>query len=208
MINLLPPEAKEEALYGRRNRRLVFVAVGIFGVMFAMAALTVFGQFYLSRSEKQYINSGQVVEQRIKDQKLEDSQKGLETLSSNFKTASQILSKQILFSRLLPKFAEIIPKGAYVKQISIDDNDTFLQFDIAAQSREVANQAYINVSDPKNGLFDKADLLEIACTEAGLKNQTQTENAPPCRATVKALFKSTSPYLLLNYLKTQEATKQ
>ena len=101
MINLLPPEAKEEALYGRKNRRLVFIAGGIFAVAIAMAALTVFGQFYLSRSERQYVRSGEIVEQRIKEQKLEDSQKGLETLSANFKTASQILSKSCFLSYCL-----------------------------------------------------------------------------------------------------------
>ncbi len=203
MINLLPPEAKEDALYGRRNYKLVFIGGGILLIMFALGALTLFGQFYLSQSKAQYTKSGIVVEQRIKDQKLEDSQKNLETLAANFKTASQLLSKQILFSKLFPKLAEIIPKGAYVRQISIDDKSTYLQFEIAAPSRSVANQGYINVSDPKNGLFEKADLLDITCSD-----KAPTDGSAPCKATVKALFRSDSPFLLLNYLKTQATVKQ
>jgi hypothetical protein len=207
MINLLPPDAKEDALYGRRNHRLAFIAGGIVTIMFALAALTVFGQFYLSQSKSQYNKSGQVVEQRIQDQKLEDSQKGLELLAANFKIASQLLGKQILFSKLFPKLAEIIPKGAYVRQISIDDKSTYLQFEIAAPTRALANQGYINVSDSSNGLFEKADLLDISCNEASAKN-SGADNGLPCKATVKALFKSNSQFLLLNYLKAQSAVKK
>jgi hypothetical protein len=207
MINLLPPDAKEEALYGRRNRKLVFIAGSICIMIVALGALTLFGQYYLSRSEKQYKNSGLIVEQRIKDQKLEESQKSLEVLAANFKTASQLLGKQILFSKLFPKLAEITPVGAYVRQVSIDDNDTYLQFEISAPTRELANQGYINVSDSKNGLFEKADLLEITCTDVS-ENKNSDTSTLPCKATVKALFRSDSPFLLLNYLKAQLAVKK
>lgn len=203
MINLLPPEAKEEALYGRRNRKLLFMSGGICVMILALAVLTVFGQFYLSSSKTQYAKSGQIVEKRIKEQKLEDSQKSLEALASNFKTASQLLGKQILFSKLFPKLAEIIPKGASVRQLSLDDKTTYLQFEISAPSRELANQGYINVADPKNGLFEKADLLDISCSEIAASGTTALTT--DCKATVKALFRSDSPFLLLNYLKAQAA---
>lgn len=207
MINLLPPDAKDDALYGRRNRKLVFTAAGICAMILALGALTLFGQFYLSRSEKQFKSSGQVVEQRIKDQKLEDSQKSLEALAANFKIASQLLGKQILFSKLFPKLAEITPTGAFVRQVSIDDNDTYLQFEISAPTRELANQGYINVSDSKNGLFEKADLLDISCADSSEKSSSG-DTTLPCKATVKALFRSDSPFLLLNYLKAQAAAKK
>jgi hypothetical protein len=207
MINLLPPDSKEDALYGRRNYKLAFIAGGIVTIMLALGALTIFGQFYLSQSKAQYNKSGLVVEQRIKDQKLEESQKGLEVLAANFKIASQLLGKQILFSKLFPKLAEIIPNGAYVRQISIDDKSTYLQFEIAAPTRSLANQGYINVSDSSNGLFEKADLLDISCNDASAKNSS-SDNGLPCKATVKALFKSNSQFLLLNYLNSQIPVKQ
>ena len=205
MINLLPPDAKEEALYGRRNRKLVFVA-GCIGVLFiALGALTIFGQYYLSQSENQYKKSGQVVEARIADQSLAQSQKDLETLAGNFKTASQLLGKQVLFSKLFPKLGETIPSGAAVKQISIGNNDTYVEFEIRSINKAVANQSYINVSDKNNGLFEKADLLEIVCADA---KATKSEDGYSCSTRIKALYRSDSPFLLLNYLKSQEATKQ
>ncbi len=207
MINLLPPEAKQEAHYGRRNRKLVFIAGGICTMIVALGAITLFGQFYLSRSETQTKKSSRIVEQRIKDQNLEASQKSLETLDANFKTASQLLAKQILFSKIFPKLAEIIPKDASVRQLSISDSSTYLQFEIVAPTRAIANQGYINVSDPKNGLFEKADLLDISCTDATEKTTTDSASAL-CKVTVKALFRSDSPFLLLNYLKTQAGVKK
>jgi hypothetical protein len=90
--------------------------------------------------------------------------------------------------------------------VSIDDKTTYLQFEIAAPNRSLANQGYINVSDSKNGLFEKADLLDISCNEATDKNASSNTTLP-CKATVKALFRSDSPFLLLNYLKTQATVK-
>jgi hypothetical protein len=207
MINLLPTEAKEEARYGRRNRKLAFASGAICLMIVALGALTLFGQYYLSQSKNQYNASGLVVIQRIKDQNLEQSQKGLEALAVNFKIASQLLGKQILFSKLFPKLAEIIPKGAYVRQLSIDEKSTYLQFEIGAPTRELANQGYINVADPKNGLFEKADLLDISCSDPSATTST-IDQATACTATVKALFRNDSPFLLLNYLKSQAEVKK
>lgn len=206
MINLLPPDAKEETLYGRRNRKLVFVA-GCIGVLIvALGSLTIFGQYYLSRSEQQYIKSGQVVEARITDQKLEQSQKDLEALAANFKTASSLLGKQVLFSKLFPKLGEIIPSGAVVKQISIGNSDTSVEFEIRSLNKTIANQSFINVSDKANGLFEKADLLEISCATT-TANQSESNDGFNCSTRIKALYRSDSPFLLLNYLKTEAAKK-
>ncbi len=210
MINLLPDTVKEEIAYGRKNRKLLQAIIALIIVIIALGAVTVFGQIYIAKAENNYQKTAEISKARIKDQNLEQTQKKLETLSSNFKTVVQILGKQVLFSGLFEKVGSTIPEGAILTGLTLTNNDTALDLTIAATTREAANQAYINVSDPKNELFDKADLIGISCiqkTGATSGTTSETSSKYPCQANVKVLFKSNSPFLFLNTVKQTEAER-
>lgn len=110
MINLMPNDIKEQLIYGRRNRLLLRWLFAVFVVIVVVVAMTVFGQFYINRN----INSLQAVakttKQRIEEQNLATVQKDILALSNNFKIVTQLLSKQLLFSKMFVKIGGIISK--------------------------------------------------------------------------------------------------
>lgn len=205
MINLLPPDAKEEIIYGRRNRKILHALAVLVLVHIAILGITVFGHVYITSAQDSYKVAAAEASKRIKDQKLEETQKQLETLSNNFKTVVQIISKQVLFSKLFEKVGSIIPNGAILTNLTLTNNDTALDLTIAATNRENANQAYVNISDPNNGLFEKADLIGISCVQrtstTAANTASETTSKYPCQATVRVLFKTNSSFLFLNSVK-------
>lgn len=49
MINLLPPESKQEIAYARKNRVLVRWITAVFFIAIGVACITLFGQYYISK---------------------------------------------------------------------------------------------------------------------------------------------------------------
>lgn len=205
MINLLPPSAKQDVIYGRRNSKLIIAIMSLGIVIAIIGAITVFGQLFISKNEQSYISSVETTKQRIRDQKLEESQKQLGVLSDNFKTVVQILNKQVLFSKLFEKIGSTVPDNAVLTELTLTNEDTALNLTFAAKDRETANQAFVNASDPQNGLFEKADLVKVSCVKIDDIPVSQRPKFA-CSTDVRVLLKPNSPFLFLNALK--EEAKQ
>lgn len=200
MINLLPDGVKQDMVYGRRNLRLMHATLWLVVVILGLVIVVIFGQWYLTNAQKTYAKNTSAVDARIQNQNLESTQKDIQTLSGNFKTVVQILGKQVLFSKLFEKIGSTIPSGSILTGLTLTDNNSALDLTIAATSRDSANQAYINIADPKNELFEKADLIGITCVQPGDTSSGTTDTASkyPCQATIKVLFKANSSFLFLN----------
>lgn len=205
MINLLPNDYKEDVLYGRRNLKLVRWVIIVWAVVAGVLLIAVFGQFYISQSTSKLQTTLQQSQERIAAQKLEQNQTNLESLNNNFKITSQLLGKQILFSDLFIQLGSIIPKDSVVSQIGLTDKiagGEGVVINIRAASNSAANQAFINISDPKNNLFDDADLLEITKVQSG--SSAQGDNfldKYPYSANIQAKFKANSNFIMLNKVK-------
>lgn len=205
MINLLPTDFKQDLLYGRRNLKLARWVGIVWAVVAGVLIIALFGQFYISQSTKKLETTLQQSQERIATQNLEKNQKDLETLNNNFKITSQLLGKQILFSDLFVQLGATIPKDSVVSQIGLTDKiagGEGVIINIRAASNSAANQAFINISDPKNNLFDDADLLEI--TKVQSESSAQGGNfldRYPYSANIQAKFKANSNFIMLNKIK-------
>ena len=101
MINLLPDEAKDTILYARRNRRLLHWGIALtFGIA-GSAIVVLGGLFYINRSTNDYNVQVQRSQEQLTALKLPEIQKRVEDLSSSLKLVVQVLSREILFSKLL-----------------------------------------------------------------------------------------------------------
>lgn len=203
MINLLPENLKEEVIYGRRNRLLVRWLAAVSLVIFIVAAMTMFGQYYVNLNVKSLQSVAKVTQERIASQNLASIQKDVQSLSNNFTTVTQLLSKQLIFSKLITKIGSIIPNGAILSGITLSTSNSALDLNVIATDREAATQAFVNISDPKNGLFDKADLISVNCT---VKTSTTTTTSAasasaskyPCTAMMKVIIRNDSSFYFLN----------
>lgn len=205
MINLMPNDIKEQLVYGRRNRLLLRWMFAVFMVIVVVAAMTVFGQYYINRNVNSLQAVAKITKQRIEDQNLAAVQKDILTLSNNFKIVTQLLSKQLLFSKMFVKIGGIIPNGAILNSITLSTTNSALDLNVVATNREAATQAFVNISDPKNGLFEKADLISVNCTSKTDAPSTSTSAASsamaskyPCTALIKVVLTNDSSFYFLN----------
>lgn len=191
MINLLPPEAKLDIQYARRNTMLVrWIAAGVLFTVLVVGLLG-FGQYYISKNTQVTLASIEVTNQRLASQNMLNAQKELETISKNLKTVLQIAGKQLLFSKLITRIGGILPAQTRLNGMTLSTSNSALDLNIAARDRNAATQAVVNISDPKNGLFSKADLVSVTC------NDTATDGYP-CQAQVRVIMKTDSSYYFLN----------
>lgn len=180
MINLLPPESKNQIRFARRNSVLIRWLIAIFAVMLLITAMNIFGQFYITQTTNRLKQTASVTDQRIKEGDLEQYKNSLSSLSTDMKTVVQILKKQLLFSKVFPKLGTTLPDGAVLSNITMNSTDTSLDLTILAKDQYTANQAFTNVKDSNNQLFSKTDLISIICSD--------TNPSYPCTAQVKALL--------------------
>jgi Tfp pilus assembly protein PilN len=205
MLNLLPPEAKENINFARRNRTMLRTCTSLLLVVIAMGVVVFFGSMYIDRSKRSLQTSIDTTNGIIKTEKLEDVQKDYQNLSDGVKLIVSILQKEIRFSKLLQEIGSVIPNRAVLTSIVLSDKiDNALDLQARAIDYNTATQVQINLTDPNNKLFDKVDVNSVTCNPATTANTTDetvdaiVNAAYPCTITVRALFKKDASFLFVN----------
>jgi Tfp pilus assembly protein PilN len=113
-------------------------------------------------------------------------------ISNNLKLADQVLSKEILFSKLLRQLATVTPSGALLTNISISQTTGGLEIQAITTDYTAATQLQVNLADPKNQIFSQADIESINC------NGSTGNTSYPCSVNIRTLFASNNPFLFIN----------
>ncbi len=193
MINLLPTDIKQDITYARRNTQLrrwiLACVVALAGIGIIIAG----GMLYMQQSIKNVSGQVQTSKQSLKAQNVAETQKRVEEISTNTKLATQVLSREILFSKLLPQIGFALPVNTSLTALQIDKLQGGIQLNASAADFNAATQIQVNLQDPKNGVFEKADLNNISCDTPGGEEVT----GYPCNVNLRALFgKNTSFYFI------------
>lgn len=181
MINLLPTQTKQEIFFARRNSALknwaVATVVGLFGIVIVIAS----GYLFISRSTSGWQQQVNDTKQQLEKQQLQATQNKITEMSDSIKLASQVLSKQVLFSKLLTQITTVLPAGTSLQSLSIKSVEGGIDLSAVAKDYQSATQVQINLADPKNKVFEKADIISITC-------QDPDKSDYPCLVTIRALF--------------------
>jgi Tfp pilus assembly protein PilN len=192
MINLLPPETKEDYRYARRNRHLARWLTTASLSLLGGVLLAAGGYLYLNQSitntNKQIADSNQL----LKVQNLDATQKQVSTISSNLKLTVQVLSKEILFSELLKQLARVMPSDAVLTNLAITQTQGGVDITAGTANYNAATQLQVNLADPKNQIFSKADIVSITCSASSANPKY------PCTVIIRALFAKDNPFLFIN----------
>jgi len=182
VINLLPTDYKHQLGYARRNtvlRKWLSASVlGVAGICLIIAA----GWLFISRTtitEQEQVAARQ---QQLAAQNLEATQKRVAEISDNIKLASDVLSRQVLFSKLLAQVGAVMPNGTSLVNLSINAPEGGIDLTAGATNYQTATQLQVNLQDPANKIFEKADIVSINCA------QTATRSDYPCQVNIRALF--------------------
>ncbi|HET7319959.1 MAG TPA: hypothetical protein VFI84_00055 [Candidatus Saccharimonadales bacterium] len=193
MINLLPPELKKSYRYGASNVALVrWVVAGIVSLA-GLGVIGTYGWLTLHQDIDKYNSQINTTQSTLKLQKQKETYAQVQDISNNFRLVVQVLSKEVLFSKLLSQMATAMPSGSYLTDLTI--GKTTGAIDITAQTvdQQTATQVQVNLSDPSNQIFAKADIVNITCAAKNAKDPTH-----PCVVNIRALFAQKNPFLFIN----------
>ncbi len=196
MINLLPPDVKEGILYARRNTRLRHWVFGLTLSIVVIGATVGAGLLYLQQSTRAYAAQVQQGNEQLKSQKLEETQSQIQDLTNSLKLVIQVLSREILFSKLLTQIGAALPNGSVLTNLSINKVQGGLDLSAAATDYQTATQVQLNLQDPNNKIFDKSDLVNIQCSSP-MPGGDPLKNQYPCTVQLRALFASNNPFAFI-----------
>lgn len=183
MINLLPPQIKEQITYARRNtlirRWATAVMLGIAGI----ALVVLGGHIYIDQSIDAYQKQVQQTSDSLASQKLEETQKQVQNLSGTLRLVLQVLSREVLFSKLLKQVGSVMPPGSALQSLSINKLEGGIDLQAVAKDYQTGTQVQINLQDPANKIFEKADILSINCA-----GDDAADPRYPCQVSIRALF--------------------
>ncbi|HEX8226829.1 MAG TPA: PilN domain-containing protein [Candidatus Saccharimonadales bacterium] len=192
MINLLPTELREQYIYARRNSRLRNWALGMLFGLAGVGIVATAGMLYMQQSINSYSGKVSMAEINLREQKLEETRKHSAEITSSLKLMEQVLSRQVLFSELLTQVASVMPPQTSLTDLSISNIQGSLDITAVSSNYRSATQLQVNLEDPANKIFSKADIQNISCSPG--PNTT----AYPCTVTIKALFAKDNPFLFIN----------
>ncbi len=190
MINLLPPDQKKELQYARRNTLLLRWLTGLLITLTLVGITVLFGTVYLKTESKRYANITATTRQELKDQKLEEAQTKIENISSKLKLIAQVLSRQVIFSGLIKQVGAVMPEHSVLSDVEISKVEGGIDLTAATMDYTTATQVQVNLTDPANKLFDKADIVSVDCNGV--------DPAYPCTIVLRALFVKNNPYMYIN----------
>lgn len=193
MINLLPPEVKQSYRYGMTNVKLVrWVIAGAVAVL-GLGVIATYGWLSLHQDIVNYQGQVASIQSDLKKQNQKQTYVQVQDISNSFHLVVQVLGKEVLFSKLLNKMANAMPSGAYLSDLSIGKVQGGLEITARATDQQTATQVQVNLSDPENQIFAKADIENITCTPKGAADPTH-----PCIVSIRALFAQDNPFLFIN----------
>jgi Tfp pilus assembly protein PilN len=181
MINLLPHDYKLHLRYGRLNVQLVrWLLVGL--AMIAVLALILgIGWLYMNKQITDLNDSITDTQQQLDSQNLEQVRKKADEISQNITVINKVLHREIRFSSLIDEIGKVMPPGTILNSLALSDKVTgSVDLNVDAKNSTAAAQMAFNLSDPKNKLFAKADIISVNCSSE--------EKDYPCTIGLRALF--------------------
>lgn len=195
MINLLPPDVKRSYRYAHRNVVLLHWIIAL-GIGFAgLAAISTAGLIYIQQQAQSY--TGQIAsgEAALRQQNLGATQKEVKDMTGSLKLAVQVLSREVLFSKLLDQLAKVTPSNAVLTDLTIAQAQSAVTVTATTTGYNAATQLQVNLADPANKIFAQADIVSITCNAAPVNGVVPHY---PCTVVIRALFARDNPFLFVN----------
>lgn len=185
MINLMPPESRQEIKFARKNTQLrkwlTFTTIGLIGIV----VIIISGIWFIQQSTETQQKQVNTAREQLKNQKLEETQARVSGISDSVKLVADVLSRQVLFSELLRQIGSVMPSGTNLESLNIGAIEGGLDLSARAVDYQSATQVQVNLANPENKIFEKADIINISCSP---QNNESEPNPYPCTVSIRALF--------------------
>lgn len=191
MINLLPPELKGQLHSTHQSslmrRWLLILLLANAGLVLILG----FGWAYIGQQNRNLEKNLESTKQQLQTQDLTGTQAKAKDISNNIKIINQVLSREIRFSDLISEIGSVMPPGTILSNLNLTKIDGGIDLKASARDYNSAAQIAVNLSDPKNNIFDKVDIVNINCPAASTSTY-------PCSGSFRTLFSKTTQSRFLN----------
>ena len=193
MINLLPPQTKQAYYYAQLNQKLLKWIVALVVGLIGLGAIGTYGWVSLHQSISSTSTKVAASENLLTKEHQAAINQQVQTISNDFTLVVKVLSQEVVFSKLLTDMAAAMPAGTKLTNLAITDTAAGTGLDIKAEATDYtsASQIQVNLADPANGIFSKADLVSITCSTASKKSY-------PCSVALRAEFAKNNQFLFIN----------
>ncbi|HVI60698.1 MAG TPA: PilN domain-containing protein [Candidatus Saccharimonadales bacterium] len=192
MINLLPPEVKDNYHYARLNvglRRWVLLCLA---ALIGLGLLATYGLLSLQSSTNTYEQQIASTEKLFQQEDYAGTQQQIQDLSGSLKLAVKVLGQEVLFSQLIKQIAIATPANVNLTGLTINQAQPGVDITAEATNYNAATQLQANLADESNKIFSKADIVNITCSP------NATNPRYPCKINIRALFAKDNPFLFIN----------
>ncbi|HCM51909.1 TPA: hypothetical protein DIS56_02130 [Candidatus Saccharibacteria bacterium] len=191
MINLIPPAYGQAIRIGRTNTRLMRWLLSVTAAAAGLIVIVGVGWLYLNHQNSKLTKDISSVQQQLDAQNLGEVQKQAQTINSNVKVINQVLNREIRFSNLIQEIGSVLPNGSVLNSLTLSKVDGAVDLSTGTRDYTAASQIAVNLSDPKNNIFEKVDIVNITCDASPTSTYA-------CNANYKALFSKTTKNRFLN----------
>ncbi len=183
MINLMPDTNKKSISYSRLNSQLIGWVIGVGIAVLGLMVFTGGSLFYLKQDTNQHVSAADKMNQSLEERNQEEVIARVNELSGNLKLTLDVLSNEVLFSKLLTEIGKVMPPDTVLTSLSLNSDLTgALDLTILSVDYESGVKAQVNLTTGEDRIFDKADIGEVKC--AG----TDSNSTYPCTSSIRALF--------------------
>jgi hypothetical protein len=192
MINLLPHDTKQTLVFARHNTYLIRAIIGL-AIGLAVLAVVVAGSYFvLQQQANDYDRSIKEAEASLKAQNEAATIKRVQEISNSLTLVVDVLEEEILFSELLRQVGAVMPSGTALQNLSLSGGlSGAIDLQAVAIDYNSGSQVQINLEDPANQIFAKADLVGIDCNG-------REDLRYPCIVTLRAQFSDDNDFKLLS----------
>ena len=165
MINLLPTEIKDSYRHARANVHLLRWLCAFVIALVGLGLIGTAGVVYLRHATGDYQQQVASQQASLKEQKLEATKAKAKDISSSIKLAVRVLGNEVPFSKLLQQLATVTPPNVRLSALSISQTNGSLNISAVSTTYAAGTQLQVNLADPANKIFDKADIISIGCSD-------------------------------------------
>ncbi|HVV25682.1 MAG TPA: hypothetical protein VHC21_01450 [Candidatus Saccharimonadales bacterium] len=191
MINLLPPDVKDNYRYARLNNGLKRWVTLFVLALVGLGIIATYGLVSIHRSTVNYNHQIASSQTLFKQEDFSGTQQQIQDISNSFRLVVKVLSKEVLFSQLIKQIGASMPNNTNLTGLTINQVQGGLDITADATDYKTASQVQVNLADPANKIFSQADIESIDC-------QSKQNTAYPCTVTLRALFTKDNPFLFIN----------
>ena len=195
MLNLLPEEHKKAYKYAKANVKIGnWIAVFVITILGLLAIVT-YGLINMQSASVTYQKHIVLMNKTLSSENLNYTKQEVVNISSSLRLAVQVLSHEVLFSKLLQQIGSVMPTGTVLTGLNIDQTTGGLNLTAASTNYQSATQMQVNLTSPPSSIFSKVDIISINCPSGTTSNGSL---GYPCTVNLRALFNTNNQFLFIN----------